>query len=80
MTNKSYYELAIDEIVNMIKDNLILRYKYCDYAFTNLKKYCKERIDDSYKNIPYDYLSFFVYETLIDLMNCDVLYDLRTLE
>ena len=80
MSHKLYYEKAIEEIIEMIKDNLILKYSYDEEAMPSLKEYCKDKVHKRYKEIPYELLFNFTKEGLKELINCDFLYDFRDLE
>ena len=80
MNHKLYYEKAMDEIVEMIRDNLILKYCFTDDALLSLKEYCKDKEGKRYKEIPYELLFDFTKEGLKELINCDFLYDFRDLE
>lgn len=77
---KSYHEHIIDEIVEIIKDNLILQYNYCDKSLINIRKYCNERLHTKYKKLDNNTLIYFTEEALAELINCDHLYDFRLLE
>lgn len=77
---KEYYENMFDEILQIIKNNFELLYKYNDDAFINMKKFCKENNNKKYKPLEYIKLIHYTEETLIELINTPDLYDLRLLE
>lgn len=77
---KNYHENVLDEILTVIKDNLILQYNYNDEALINIKKYCYNKADKKYEKLDYYTLLFFVEEALAELINCTYLYDLREME
>ena len=79
MNAKLYYEDLIDEIIGMIKDNLILQFKYNDDALISMKDFCIENKEKEYKPINYKQLLFFTEEALTELINCPDLYDFRSL-
>lgn len=70
----------IDEIVEMIRANIIIYCNNSDQYFLSLKKYCKENYDKKYKSISYSKLLFYVEEALAELINCPYLYDCRDLD
>ena len=80
MNRKWYYEKAIDEIIMLLKDNLIVLYNYNDQALLKLKKYCQDKAHKRYKPMYYSDLVFFAEEALIELINCDYFYDFRDIE
>ena len=80
MIEKSYFENIVDEIVELIKTNIIIYYRNKDDTFLNLKEYCNKNFEDKYQNLNYSKLLFFTEEALAELINCNHLYDLRTLE
>lgn len=80
MNQKYYYEKVIDEIIEMIKDNLILQYNYNDSSLLSLKDYCKDKVRKRYKQLSYNWLVFFTEEALAELSNSDYLYDFRDLD
>lgn len=75
-----YYENLIDEIIQMIRDNLILQFNYNDEALLNIKDYCIENIEKKYKPLTYNDLLSFTEEALADLINCQYLFDFRSLD
>lgn len=77
---KEYYEKVIDEILTMIKDNLILQYNYNDDALIDIRQYCHNKENSKYKRLDYYTLLFFVEEALAELINCIYLFDLREME
>ncbi len=77
---KSYYEYVIDDIMSLIRDNLILLYNYNEEALINIRKYCNEHSHKSYKPIDYYTLNYFTDEALAEIINCDFLYDFRDIE
>lgn len=77
---KFYHEYVINEILEIIKDNLILKYNYDDNALINIRKYCYERAHKRYKKLDYQTLIYFVEEALAELINADFLYDFRDIE
>ena len=80
MNYKCYYEKVIDEILSMLKNNLIVLYNYNDESLLNLKKYCENKAHRKYKNLEYNDLVFFTEEALADLINCNYFYDFRDIE
>lgn len=80
MTDKFYYEYAIDEIIEMIKTNILIYYRNWDAMYLDLKEYCNNKDGTEYKKIDYCSLVHFVEEVLAELINCDFLYDFRALE
>ena len=80
MNHKCYYEKVIDEIILLLKNNLILFYNYNDQALLELKKYCQDKAHKRYKPIYYSDLVFFTEEALNELINCDYFYDFRDIE
>ena len=82
MIEKYYYENIIDEILEIIKTNLLLYYRNSDDAFLYLKEFCADKEDTKikYKKLNYQELLFFTEEALAELLNCDYLYDFRALE
>lgn len=80
MIDKFYYEYAIDEIVEMIKTNILLYYRNLDDTFLELRKYCNDKDETPYQKIDYSNLVYFVDETLAELNNIEFLYDFRALE
>ena len=80
MNSKSYEEQAIEEITTMIKDNLILQYKYRDDRLRDLREYCRLRKEGPYQFIAYNDLIYLTKEAIKDLITSEYLYDLRTLE
>ncbi len=71
------YKLITDEIVIIIKDNLILQYKYNDDALLDIKKYCYDKTN---KKLDYYILLLYVKEAPAELLSCTYLYDLRDME
>ena len=45
---KTYHEKIFDEIVQVIKDNLELMYKYDDDALINIRRYCNKNNHQKY--------------------------------
>jgi len=80
MKEKCYYEKLIEEIIEMIKTNLIIQYNYNEEVLIELRKYCKEREKDEYKSISYQQLLSYVQEALVTLIGSDYLYDFRSIE
>ena len=80
MNHKFYYEKVIDEILSLLKNNLIVLYNYNDESLLNLKKYCENKRHKKYKNLEYDNLVFFAEEALAELINCDYFYDFRDID
>ena len=80
MKEINYYEKAIEEIVDMIKTNIYIYLTWSDETFLSLRKYCNENYDNEYKNLNYNKLLSFTKEALDELIGCQYLYDLRTLE
>lgn len=77
---KCYHEYVIDEIIEIIKDNLILQYNYYEDSLIDIRKYCNQNAKKKYKRLDNNTLLFFVEEAIADLINCDFLYDFRSLE
>ena len=77
---KCYYEYILDEILQMIKDNLILLYNYQEDAFINIRKYCTQRIHKSYQPLDYYTLASFTDEAIAELVNTDFLYDFMDID
>lgn len=77
---KECYENMFEEILQMIKDNLELLYRYNDNTFINMKKYCKKNNNKKYKPLEYIKLVYYTEEALAELINAPNLYDLRLLE
>lgn len=75
-----YYECLIDEIVSMIKNNILLLYRNDDNAFINMKKYCEDKNNEIYKSIDQLQLVWFVDEVLAELISQDWYYDFRDIE
>lgn len=82
MIEKYYYENVIDEILEIMKTNLLLYYRNSNDTFPYLKEFCSDKEDSKikYKNLSYSKLLFFTEEALAELLNCDYLYDFRALE
>lgn len=80
MKNKEYSDLLIDEIIEMLKTNLLLMYQCNDDYLINIRNYCKEKDTIKYKPISYEELVFFTEEALADLIKTPFLYDFRPLE
>ena len=71
-------EFVVDEIAKIIKDNLLLMYRFSDNTLTHLKKYCEKK-----KNVEYisnEELIILVKETLRELLKSEFLYDFRDIE
>lgn len=79
MIEKYYYEKVIDEIIEMIKTNIIIYYNNDMDSFLGLRKHCNDT-NNSNKDLEYYQLLYFVEETLADLINCNYLYDFRALD
>ncbi len=77
---KTYHEKVFEEIANLIVDNLELLYNYNDNALINIRKYCYEHAHKKYVPLDNDTLIYFVEETLVELINCDFLYDFRDMD
>lgn len=77
---KTYYEKVFDEIIQIIKDNLELIYKYNDKSLNNIRKYCYKHDNQKYKPIDYNELIKFKEESIIEILNAPYLYDFRPLE
>lgn len=80
MVEKYYHEKLIDEIIEMIKTNLIIQYNCNDEVLINLRKHCQEQETDEYDSIPYEQLLSYVQETLVSLICSNYLYDFRSIE
>lgn len=80
MKKEFYYEKVIEEIVGLIRDNLILQFNYNDEALPNIKDYCIENIEKKYEPLKYNDLLSFTEEALAELINCWYLIDFRSLE
>lgn len=74
---KSYHEKVIDEIIEMIKNNLLLLYNYQDDTLITIRGYCLKHNYDKYKPLRTLDLIWFTDEALSELINTDFLYDLR---
>lgn len=79
MIEKYYYENIIDEMLEIIKTNILIHYNN-DESFLKLKEYCLDKENEKYQKLDYWKLIFFVEEALAELISCDYLYDFRTLE
>ena len=79
MQEKMYYEYVIDEMVEMIKTNLLLYYRMRDKCFKEIKVYCNKREDDKYQKLEHVTLTHFVKSSIFELLNI-YLYDFRRLE
>lgn len=78
--NENLESYIITEICEIIMDNLKL-FTLSDSKLTNLKKYCKDRINESIiKPTPNKLLIEFTKEALLDLLTDSVLYDFRNIE
>ena len=75
-----YHEKLIDEMVQMIRDNLIILYNHDKDSLISVKKYCKDKLDEEYKPLHYEELVYLVDESLADLINTPFFYDFRPLE
>ncbi len=75
-----YYEYIINEILNLIKDNLILKYKYDDDALLNIKDYCLKNENKTYIKLDNQTLIWFTEDALADLINADYWYDFRDIK
>ena len=76
----SYHDKVIDEIVEMLKANLLIQYNHNKDSLINLRDYCKDKEEDKYDYLPYQQLLFFTEEALADLINTPFLYDFRPLD
>lgn len=80
MIEKFYYEKVIDEIIEVMKTNILLYYGQ-DNTFELLKKYCSTKDDEEkYKPVEYFQLVTFTKETMAELISNKFLYDFRELE
>ena len=79
MEEKSYYEYVVDEIVEMLKTNLLLYYRNRDNSFEALREFCEEREGALYEKLDPWSLSYLVNSSLYELLNY-YLYDFRPLE
>ncbi len=79
MKEKQYHEKVIDEIVEMIRNNIVLYYNNSTEYFCGLRDFCK-RNDNNKQSLNYNQLLFLVEEALAELINCTYLYDFRILE
>ncbi len=77
---KCYYEYVIDDIIKIIKDNLILQYNYNEDALINIRKHCIKKSHQKYKPLDYNTTIFFVEEALAELINAPFFYDFRDIE
>lgn len=77
---KLYHEYVLDDILKIIKDNLILLYNYHDDALINIRKFCSESTHKRYSHLDNSTVIFFTEEALAELINCDFLYDFRDIE
>ena len=80
MNKKMYHEKVIDEILQLIKDNLVLLYNFNDDALLNIRKYCNKHLNTRYKSLSYQELIYFADEALAELINCPEWYDFRALD
>lgn len=74
---KEHEEKIINEILKMIKDNIIIYYNEDKANFIQLREMCKNKND---KEIDQQKLVCLVQEVLYELMKCRYLYDFRSLE
>lgn len=77
---KFYHEYVIDEILRIIKDNLILLYNYDKNALINIRKYCTKRVHNKYSLLDNSTIIYFTEEALAELVNSNFLYDFRDIE
>ncbi len=77
---KCYHEKVIEEIIQMLKDNLILIYNFQEDTLKNIREYCLEKAHAKYKNLDYATLVYFTEEALTELINTDFLYDFRDID
>lgn len=67
------------EICKIIKDNLEL-FALDDYKLIHLKEYCKTHIEEPISPTPNEILMDFVYESLLDLLSTNLLYNFSNIE
>lgn len=77
---KFSHEKVIDEIIGIVKDNLILKYNYDETSLPSIREYCKKISHKRYELLPNEILINFTEEALEELINCSFLYDFRPLE
>lgn len=77
---KCYCEYILEEILQMIKDNLILLYNYKEDALINIREYCVQKNDEKYQPLDYHTLASFADEAIAELVNTDFLYDFRDID
>ena len=77
---KYYCEYVLEEILQMIKDNLILLYNYKEDALINIREYCVQKNDEKYQPLDYHTLASFADEVIAELVNTDFLYDFRDID
>ena len=77
---KFWHEKIIDEIVKLIKDNLILIYNYDDYSLTKIRKCCLENYTKRYKPRPYKELVEYTKEAIKEIEKQEHMYDFRDIE
>ncbi len=77
---KCYHEKIIDEILEILKNNLILIYNFHDHTLPNIREYCLDHVHTRYKHLDYGTLIYFTEEALTELINTDYLYDFRDIE
>lgn len=71
-------EFVVDEIAKIIKDNLLLMYRFSDNTLTNLKKCCEKKKNDKYTSN--EELIILVREAMRELSKSEFLYDFRDIE
>lgn len=77
---KCYYEYLLDEILQMIKDNLILLYNFQEDVLINIREYCKKKTHQKYQPLNYNTLASFTDEAVAELVNMEFFYDFRDIE
>lgn len=71
-------EFVVDEISKIIKDNLLLMYRFSDNTLANLKKCCEKKKNDEYTSN--EELLILVREAMRELLKSEFLYDFRDIE
>lgn len=79
MEEKFYYEYVVDEIVEMLKTNLLLYYRNRDNTFKDIRKYCDDRKENIYQKLDQWTLTYFTTSSLFEILNY-YLYDFRPLD
>ena len=75
---KKNVEFVVDEIAKIIKDNLLLMYRFSDNTLANLRKCCEKKENDEYTSN--EELIILVREALRELLKSEFIYDFRDIE